>query len=205
MMSESPIQVRVPRCTVVKIQQQDNSSNSSIVSKPRLTTGYMCSMSGSQDIYRSSSPPFPPPPPLPPNRSPEPSPSSILTQPKRVINSSAVVNSNRTENKSFALYGRQTQQFSSSKRSVKDSQGSQNAEKTNDRRNETFLKREKDCKEKSKNKDSDGICSHKKSRCIFSSQISLIFHVSITFCLIGYKGIVFFVVQNLYAFHLMLN
>jgi hypothetical protein len=201
MMAELPIhEVRVPRCTVVKIQQQDNSSNSSILSKPRLTTGYMCSMSGPQDIYRSSSPPFPPPPPLPSDRTPEPSPS-FLTQPKRMINSSAVVNNNRTENKSYALFGRQTQQFSSSKRSVK---GSQNAEKTNDRRNEIFLKREKDCKEKPKNKDSDGICSHKKSRCIFSSQISLIFHISITFCLIGYKGIVFFVIQNLYAFHLKL-
>lgn len=194
MMTELPIhEVKVPRCTVVKIEHQDNSSNSSILSKHRLTTGYMCSMSGSQDIYRSSSPPFPPPPPLPSDRSPETSPS-FFTQPKRVTNSSAVVNNNRTENKSFALYGRQTQQFSSSKRSVKDSQGLQNAEKTNDRRNETFLKREKDCKEKPKIKDSDGICSQRKSRCIFLSQISLIFHISITFCLIGYKGIVFFVV-----------
>jgi len=189
-------EVRVPRCTIVKIQQDTTSI--SALSKPRLTTGYTCSSSGSHQGQRASSPPLPPPPPQFHVRTPEHSPSSTLTRPKRVVTSSAVVNSNKTETKSFGLSGRQ--KFSLSGRFVTDSNGTRNAGSTNDQRNNTFRKKDKDSKEKHKSKESDHICNSRKSRCIFSSQVYLMFHISITVCLIGYKGMTFIKILKLQSF-----
>lgn len=58
----------------------------------------------------------------------------------------------------------------------------------NFKRSETFCKKLKEIKEKQ----TDVIRDSHNSRCIFVSQIHLIFHISITICLLGYEGICIF-------------
>ena len=164
---------KVRRCTVVKIEQSVGGFNSAVKSK----ISNMDAMDESQlsPQWTSRSPCPQPLDDLLNGLTPDSSPTPTLTKPKRLD----PTNDNIICGKKFGSSGYM----------ISETISLPFEDKSKLKRSETFRKQFDDFKEKDKYRESDLLCNSRKSRYIFLSQIYLIFHISITICLIGYKGL----------------